>query len=153
MIAVLVGLAMATPPVSRVELKAICQVGRAALRDLPDINANRKFDTYYAAPDSYRRDLLTICPKLKAHLPKGYRIADDDARARASVGAPIPGHYTREASIYSIDVPELNGDFRSATVRMSHSCTGLCGSVSEAFYVRTAKGWRRQGEVRTLSVS
>lgn len=131
----------------------VCEVGRAALRDLPTINQNRGFDTYYAGADSQHRDLLEVCPELQSQLPTGYPLANDDARARAAIHAPAPGDQPRPAFIYAIEVPEISNDRKTATVHMGYSCTGLCGAGFEARYVRTSEGWQRQGEVRMLFVS
>ncbi len=155
MIILITGLIAAVSAPSAARSAAICEVGRVALRDLPAINHNRGFDAYYAGANPEHRDLLEVCPKLKAMLPVGYPLADDDARARAKVGFPRPGQHqhTREAFIYSISVPEISADLKSAVVHMGYSCTGLCGAGFEASYVRTAKGWLRQGEIRNFFVS
>ncbi|MBB5716641.1 hypothetical protein [Sphingomonas aerophila] len=120
---------------------------------MPSINHNPGFDTYYGGVRPDRRDLLAACPELSADLPAGYPLADNEARARAKVGAPIPGKKVREAFIYFIDVPQVSADLRTAVVHMGYSCTGLCGADFEARYVRTAQGWRLQEAIRTLSVS
>ena len=146
-------IAVASTP-SAATSTAICEVGRVALRDLPSINHNRSFDSYYAGVDAEHHDLLEVCPKLKAKIPTGYRLADDDARARAKVHGPsMPGQEVREAFIYSITIPEIGKDLKTAVVHMGYSCTGLCGAGFQATYVRTAKGWKRQGEIRNLFVS
>ena len=131
----------------------ICDVGRVALHDLPVVVRNSKYDTYYAGSGRSQQDILSVCPKLRNEIPAEYRLSDDDARRRASVGAPIPGHFTKPASIYSISVANLSDDQKMATVHFNLSCTGLCGGRSEAKYVRTSQGWQRQGEIRTLYVS
>ena len=153
MVALPAGLMLAATSPSTTKLAAICKVGSIAMRDLPEINAKRRFDAYYAAPDPNGRDLLTICPKLKADIPDGFRIADDDARSRAAVHAPVPGRPVREAVIYFVGVPEISRNARSAVVHFSYSCTGLCGGELEGRYVRTATGWRREGSIRMLSIS
>jgi len=153
MISLVIGLMMTAASASSAKLEAICQIGNLALRDLPSINSNKQFDAYYAAPDPIHSDLLTLCPKLKHKLPKGYPIADDNARSRAAVHAPTPGLDIREAFIYSVGVPEISSDFKSAVVHFSYSCTGLCGGDLEARYIRTSKGWQRDGAIRPLSVS
>ncbi len=153
MFALAIGLMLADVPGSATKLAAVCEVGSAAIADLPNINFDKASDAYYAAPDSNGRDLLTICPALKASLPKGYPVADEDARSRAAIHAPIFGRNVREAFIYSVGIPELSEDLKSATVHFSYSCTGLCGAELEARYVRGPKGWRRDGPIRLLSVS
>ena len=142
----------ATVP-SAAQAKAFCEVGRAELRDLPPADTSGRSDSFYAAQDTNRRDLLVVCPKLQGGLPPGYRMADDDARRRAALHAPLPGVTTRPAFIYIAQASQMSADLRAATIRLSYECTGLCGGDFEAHYIRTAKGWRRQGEVRTLSVS
>ncbi|RYF47910.1 MAG: hypothetical protein EOO38_11205 [Cytophagaceae bacterium] len=131
----------------------ICDVGRVALHDLPVVACDLKYDTYYAGEGRSQQDILSICPKLQNEIPAEYRLSDDDARKRANVGAPIPGQFTKPAFIYSISVADLSADQTTATVHFDVSCTGLCGGRSEARYVRTSRGWQRQGEVRTLFVS
>lgn len=142
----------ATTP-SAAQARAFCEVGRAALRDLPSADTSGRSDSFYAASDTNRRDLLVICPDLQGGLPPGYRIADDDARRRAAVHAPLPGVTTRPAFIYIAQVSQMSADLRAATIRFSYECTGLCGGEFEAHYICTAEGWRRQGAVRILSVS
>ena len=153
MIALVVGLMMTAASPSSAELTVVCEIGSIDLRDLPSINRNKGFDSYYVAPDPSRPDLLMICPRLKGEIPKGYTIADDDARSRAAVHAPIPGQHIREAFIYSVGVPQISSDVKSAVVRFAYSCTGLCGGELEARYIRTSKGWQREGQIRMLSVS
>jgi hypothetical protein len=131
----------------------ICDVGRVALHDLPAVVRDPKYDMYYAGEDRSQQDILSICPKLKNEIPADYSLSDDDARRRASVVAPIPGHFIKPASIYSISVADLSEDQKMATVHFNLSCTGLCGGRSEAKYIRTPQGWQRQGEIRTLYVS
>ncbi|MES3090700.1 hypothetical protein QTN93_09635 [Sphingomonas aerolata] len=153
MIALVVGLMMTAASPSSAQLTVVCKIGSIALRDLPSINHNKEFDSYYVAPDPSRPDLLTICPRLKDEIPQGYLIADDDARSRAAVHAPIPGQHIREAFIYSVGIPQIGSDVKSAVVHFAYSCTGLCGGELEARYIRTSKGWQREGEIRMLSVS
>ena len=153
MIALVFGLMMTAASPSSAEIKAVCEVGSVALRDLPSINGNKEFDSYYVAPNPSRPDLLTICPRLKGKIPKGYPIADDEARSRAAVHVPTPGQHMREAFIYSVGVPQISADAKSAVVHFSYSCTGLCGGELEARYIRTSKGWQREGDIRVLSVS
>lgn len=153
MIASVLSLAMTAASPNSAELTTVCKVGSLALRDLPRINGNKEFDSYYAAPEANHPDLLTICPKLKAKIPKGYPIADEDAKARAAVHAPVPDRHVREAFIYSVGIPVISSDMQSAVVQFAYSCTGLCGGQFVARYVRTAKGWQRIGPVQMLSVS
>lgn len=153
MMSLVVGLMLTAASPNSTKLAVICEIGSTALRDLPNINGNNEFDSYYAAPDPSRPDLLTLCPKLKAEIPKGYPIADDDARSRAAVHVPIPGQHVREAFIYSVDVPQISSDSESSVVHFVYSCTGMCGGQFEARYIRTSKGWQRDGAIRMLSVS
>lgn len=132
---------------------AICDVGRVALHDLPPANRDPRVDVYYASTGMEPHDLLGVCPELRSEIPNGYHLADYDALKRASVGAPIPGHFTRPAYIYSISVTEISADLETATIHLECKCTGLCGGASEARYARTTEGWQRQGEFRTLWVS
>jgi hypothetical protein len=142
---------IAAPVAQKAAMPAeICEVGRAALRDLRTVNQNRQFDAYYAGADPHHQDLLEACPELQSELPTGYPLADDDARARAAIHVPQPGNAPRPAFIYAINVPEISADLKRATVRMGYSCTGLCGAGFEARYVRTRNGWQRQGEIRML---
>lgn len=153
MIASVVGLMMTAASPSSAEPTVVCEIGSIALRELPSISHNKGFDAYYVAPDPSHPDLLTICPDLKGKIPKSYLIADDDARSRAAVHAPISGQHIREAFIYSVGVPQISSDVKSAVVHLAYSCTGLCGGELEARYIRTSKGWQREGEIRMLSVS
>lgn len=134
--------------------KAICEVGRLALRDLAVIEKNAGVETYYQAggPDLHR-DLLDACPNLRSALPKNFPLADDKARARASVHVPVPGPALRGVFIYQIDVPELSDDQTKATVHFYYECSGLCGGMTDAHYVRTKQGWRRDGGFIPVSVS
>ena len=133
--------------------KAICEVGRAALRDLPPVDTSMASDTYYAGAGASDDDLLAKCPKLQRFLPDGYRRADDEAQRRADIHAPSPDTPARAAVIYTIRVLKLSTDRHAATVQVTYVCTGLCGGAFEARYVRTSKGWQRQGEVRPLFLS
>ena len=154
MIALIGGLIAAASMPNAAPSATICEVGRVALRDLPSINHNGSFDAYYAGVDAEHHDLLEVCPKLKAVIPIGYPLADDDALARAKIHVPpLTGQWPRAAFIYSINIPEISADLKTAVVHMGYSCTGLCGAGFEAVYVRTAKGWKRQGEIRNLFVS
>jgi len=130
----------------------ICEVGRIALRDLPPANRNRGYDSYYGV-SSNDKDLLAVCPKLRSQVPTGYPMADDDARARAEIHVPLPTNNPRPAFIYTIDIPQISDDLKTAVVRFEYSCTGLCGGIFEASYVRAHKGWQRQGAMRMLVVS
>lgn len=150
MLALVTGLMTAALPPSSSTSAAVCEAGRAALRDLPAANRDPNSDSYYStAPD--RRDLLNECPKLRNELP--IPLADEDARARATIHVPSPVHNPRPAFIYRIDIPKLSDGLTTAVVRFEYSCTGLCGGIFEAHYVRTSKGWQRQGEIRMLVVS
>ncbi len=123
----------------------MCQVGRAALQDLPAFNANRSYASYYASPDSVRKDLLDVCPELRRLVPKGYPFADDDARARAGSHVPVPGESNPPATeIFAIDPPRVSRDGKTAMVTMRYECSGLCGGYTEFIYLRTAAGWRQK---------
>jgi len=150
----LMAISMVVAPAPRAATsEAICDVGRAALLDLPPADKTGHSDTYYAGADTHHHDLLEACPELRGALPTNYPLADDDARSRAAIHAPVPGTKLRPAFIYAIDVPDIGEDLRSATVHIRYDCTGLCGGGFEAHYVRTAKGWQRQGDIRMLYVS
>jgi hypothetical protein len=154
MIALIGGIIAAVLTPNAATSATICEVGRLALRDLPTINTNRTFDAYYAGVDTTHQDLLEVCPELTNDVPEGYPLADADARSRASVHAPpLSGQRIREAFIYSINIPQVSADSKTAIVQMGYSCTGLCGAGFEAVYVRTNQGWKRQGEIRNLFVS
>jgi hypothetical protein len=81
-----------------------CKVGRAALRDLPGIHNNHPDDSCYNASDGRRRDLLDVCPKLKAKFSTGYSGAKSDAHTIENIHVPVAGFSPRFVSIYSIDV-------------------------------------------------
>lgn len=137
---------MATP-------QAVCEVGRLALRDLAVMQQDRGVDTYYEIGGSDHRDLLDACPALRRDLPVRFPLADDQARARASVHVPVPGPALRGVFIYQIDVPELSGDGTRAIVHFNYRCSGLCGGTTDAHYVRTPTGWKREGGFFPVTVS
>jgi len=123
----------------------VCQVGRVALQDLPAFNANRSYASYYASPDTNRKDLLDVCPALRPLVPDGYPFADHEARARASTHVPVPGQSNPPAAeIFSIDPPRLSPDGKTALVTMRYECSGLCGGYTEFRYVRTPAGWHQE---------
>jgi len=128
---------------------AICDVGKLALKGLPEINYNKRFDAYFSNADP----LLIACPRLRREIPAGYRPEDDEARGRANEHAPIPGRHVRPAFVYWISIPQISSDLRNATVEMGYECTGLCGATFVAHYVRTSKGWRREGAIKPMTVS
>ena len=133
---------------------AICSVGRVALRDLPSINNNPKIPSYFGKLTPVHPNLLTICPKLRLAIPPGYPEADDDARNRASGVEPMLGESPRPpAAIYSVSIRKFSADGRHATVLLGYSCTGLCGAAYVGIYVRTRRGWRREGPLQILAVS
>lgn len=123
---------------------AVCDVGRAALRDLPSIETDKNVETYYAGVDAEHRDVLEVCPQLRSALPARFPLADDNARARASVHVPAPGMAARGTFIYAVGVPELGDDRKTAIVRFDYSCSGLCGGTLVARYVKTANGWKKE---------
>lgn len=130
----------------------MCDLGRVALRDLPaaePVNGEGVSFIDASRPDG----LMHACPALQHELPAGYALADDAARARASVHAPTPGQQVTPATIYTIDLPKLAADGKAATVAMQYDCTGLCGGGFLTHYVRTSDGWRRQGDRQMLWVS
>ena len=133
--------------------KAICEVGRLALRDLAVIEKNPGVETYYQVGRPGHRDLLDACPNLRSALPTNFPLADDKARARASVHVPVPGPSLRGVFIYQIDVPELSDDQTKAIVHFNYECSGLCGGMTDAHYVRTKQGWQRDGGFIPVSVS
>ncbi|MDZ7281480.1 hypothetical protein N4G62_05495 [Sphingomonas sanguinis] len=108
---------------------------------------------YYIETDPTREGLLHKCPQLARRLPQGYNSADDDARSRAAEHVQTPGPSRPPAVIYTISVPVITADARSATVTINSECSGLCGGSTVYLYVRTPHGWRRQGKPRTLWVS
>ena len=144
MLTLLMALAAGTSAPNHVTSKEVCQVGRVALQDLSAFNANRNYASYYVSPGSSRKDLLDVCPVLRQFVPRGYPFADSDARARASVHAPVPGQRNPPLTeIFSIDPPSVSPDGKTALVTMRYECTGLCGGYTEFTYVRTSAGWRQ----------
>ena len=125
---------------------ALCEVGRAALVDLPSTNAKNE----YVETDPKRSGLMKLCPQLRQSLPNGYVAVNDDARARASQHYPTSAPPPPWAGIYSVDAPVMAADGQSATVAISWECSGPCGSDTVSRYIRTAKGWRREGSPRIL---
>jgi len=151
MILVFASLSAAAP--SAAASKAICAVGRVALRDLAIIEKNEGVETYYEIGGPDHRDLLEACPKLRRNLPARFPLADDQARARASVHVPVPGLPLRGVFIYQIDVPELSDNPAKAIVHFNYRCSGLCGGTTDAHYVWTPKGWKREGGFLPVAVS
>lgn len=132
----------------------LCEVGRAALRDLPLINHNLNIPSYYGDFKPGQPNLLTRCPQLKHAIPDGYPPADDASRARANGAEQGIGEaYRPPAALYSVGIPELSADGRHATVSLGYSCTGLCGAAYIARYVRTRRGWVRDGKLNPMMVS
>ena len=125
---------------------ALCEVGRAALVDLPSTNAKNE----YVETNPKRSGLMKLCPQLRQSLPNGYVAVNDDARARAGQHYPTSAPPPPWAGIYSVDVPVMAADGQSATVAISWECSGPCGSDTVSRYIRTAKGWRREGSPRIL---
>lgn len=125
---------------------ALCGVGRAALVDLPSTSAKNE----YVETNPKRSVLMKLCPQLRHSLPDGYAAADDDARARASQHYPRPGPPPPWAGVYTIGAPVMAADGQSATVAISWECSGPCGSDTVSRYVRTAEGWRRDGNPKVL---
>lgn len=148
---VLFGLLSAAAP-SAAASQAVCEVGRVALRDLTVVEINRGVETYYEIGASGHRDLLEACPKLRSELPAAFPLADEQARARASVHVPVPGPL-RGVFIYQIDVPELSEDRTKAIVHFNYQCSGLCGGTTDAHYVRSPTGWKRDGGFFPVTVS
>jgi len=90
------GLAAAATPAPT----ATCNVGLAALRDLPPVGTTQgTVDTYFDLDPSHH-GLAEACPSVRENLPAGYAVADAAAWARANVHAPIPGKFTSPAFIY-----------------------------------------------------
>lgn len=148
----LFGLISAATP-STAAPKAICEVGRVALRDLAVVEINRGVETYYEIGASGHHDLLEACPQLRSKLPATFPLADAQARARASAHVPVPGPPLRGFFLYQIDVPELSDDQTKAVVHFNYQCSGLCGGMTDAHYVRTPNGWKRDGGFFPVIVS
>lgn len=145
MLMLLMALAAVAGAPDQTNSNEVCEVGRVALRDLPAFNVNRSYASYYASPDSKRKDLLDVCPALRRLVPKGYPLADNEARTQASTQVPVPGQSNPPAvEIFSIDPPRLSPDKKTAIVTMRYECSGLCGGYTEFRYVRTAAGWRQE---------
>lgn len=153
MLVLMAGLISATVVLDAAMSAAIYDVGRVALRDLPTINQNRDYKTYYAGVDTDHHDLLEVCPKLERELPAGYSLADNEARARASVHDFIAARTTPLTLLSSIKMPRISANLKTATVEMGYSCTGLCGASFIAHYTLTSEGWCRQGDIQIISIS
>ena len=142
---------LATPlPNKGGQARSVCQLGRVVLTDMP---SKPDAGTYYIKTDPTREGLLHECPQLARRLPQGYKPADADARSRAAEHVPTPGPSRPPAVIYTIGVPVIAANARSATVTITSECSGLCGGSTVYRYVRTSQGWRRDGKPRTLWVS
>jgi len=143
------GLAAAATPAPT----ATCNVGLAALRDLPPVGTTQgTVDTYFDLDPSHH-GLAEACPSVRENLPAGYAVADAAAWARANVHAPIPGKFTSPAFIYQIEIPKISADGMSAEVEWGYTCTGLCGGGLVSHYVRTPSGWQRRGGAEQKWVS
>ncbi|MCT8000770.1 hypothetical protein NZL82_02635 [Sphingomonas sanguinis] len=138
------------PAMTAAERKVSCELGKTVLADMPITSeAGRYIDT-----DSGQAGLLALCPELAGKLPAGYRAADADARLRASIHAPpLAGPRPPVAILYTIGLPEIDKDGRHAKLTLTTECTGMCGSGMLYRYVRTSRGWRRDGPPSPLWVS
>lgn len=65
----------------------------------------------------------------------------------------MPGPALRGVYIYQIDIPEISDDMSRAIVHFNYSCSGLCGGMTDARYVRTPAGWKREGGFIPVAVS
>jgi len=148
----LLTLLSATVPSANVS-RSVCDVGRVALRDLANIEKNEGVETYYDIGAQGHTDLLEVCPKLRTELPARFPLADNRARERANVHVPVPGPPVRGVFIHQIDVPEISADQTRAVVHFNYICSGLCGGTTDAHYVRTSAGWKREGGFIPVSVS
>lgn len=145
MLTLLMALAAATGTGDQIILSEVCAVGRVALRDLPGFNANHDFRSYYAKPGGSQQDLLDVCPSLRPLVTRLYPLADNRARAEASIHAPVAGRADLTSTqILSIAPPIISPDGKSAVVTMRYECSGLCGGYTEFSYVRTPAGWRQE---------
>lgn len=131
------------------EIKKVCAIGMAALRDLPSINNAPPSETFYnGRTDQYHRDLFDVCPQLAKHLPTGFKLATEAVFSRAHeliTKTPV--------SIFDVEVPELNAGSTRATVKMGYFCNGLCGARYQVTYILTKKGWEREGKPEITGVS
>jgi hypothetical protein len=151
MLTLLMAFAAATGTGDQMILSEVCQVGRAALRDLPGFNANRDFRSYYAKPGGGRQDLLDVCPSLLPLVTRLYPLADDKARAEASIHGPVAGQSAfTPTQIFSVAPPIISPDGKSAVVTMRYECSGLCGGYTDFSYVRTPAGWRQEAAKVTV---
>lgn len=145
MLTLLMALAAATGTKDQIILSEVCAVGRVALRDLPGFNANHDFRSYYAKPGGSQQDLLDVCPSLRPLATRLYPLADNRARAEATVHAPVAGRAdSTSTQIFSIAPPIISPDGKSAVVTMRYECSGLCGGYTEFSFVRTPAGWRQE---------
>lgn len=131
----------------------VCEIGRVALQDLPSRNPGSVDFTYYVDVDPGRPSLMQSCPELRENLPTGYLVADAAAWSRANLSAPIPGQHIPPAFIYTLGIPKISADGKSAIVEWRYECTGLCGGGLVSRYIRTSQGWRRNGERQVKWVS
>lgn len=151
MILLLTLLSAATPTAAT--SRTVCEIGRVALSDLAIIEKNKGVETYYEIGGQEHTDLLEICPELRTKLPVRFPLADDGVRARANVHVPVPGPPVRSVFIYQIDMPEISADQTKAVVHFNYRCSGLCGGTTDAHYVRTSTGWKREGGFFPVAVS
>lgn len=146
---ILVAAVMAAPLPGSDQASVTCDISRTEIRAALQGNRDPQFELYLD-PGS---PALASCPALHQEKPGGTGLADDDAWARANVHAPRPGIKVKEAKIFSIGAPQFTSDMQSATVKVSYTCTGLCGGGWTVRYVRTADGWRRDGYVGPIYIS
>lgn len=130
--------------------RVICELGRVVVADMPPPSDP---GIYFIETNPAQDGLMKMCPHLAHKLPAGYAAADDDARSRAAEHVPTPGPQRPPAVIATIGVPLIAADGRSATVKVTTECSGMCGSGMLYRYVRTAKGWRRDGKPSPIWVS
>ncbi len=116
-----------------------CEIGRLAVADLRPAPSSET----YLEVDLAHSELIKLCPALGPQLPQG--IAAANARARSSATGKRPWRGAR-ATVYTIEIPRLVADRDHAAAEVWLRCGGLCGRGHILFYVRTTKGWRRDGK-------
>lgn len=145
----LVAAVMADPLPGSDRASVTCDISRTEIRDALQGSRDPQLELYLD-PGS---PAMTSCPALHQQKAGGTSLADDDAWARANVHAPRPRIKVKEAKIFSIGASQFASDMQSATVKVSYTCTGLCGEGWTSRYVRTSSGWRRDGYVGPIYVS
>lgn len=125
------------------------ELGRLSIAELRPVGGRKT----YIELNPKRSELLRLCPELRRYRPKNVVAADANARLCASGKVTSRRCHGPRSGVYSIDRPRIVAETDHAVTEVSFQCGGTCGRGYVIFYVRTAKGWHRDGEPRMPWVS